>query len=63
MGVYFILWEVDDWVICGGIEKINWLEVLFYVYYKDFDIEGCLVLGLVGCLVNLKNWWEGSVYY
>lgn len=59
MGVYATLWEADDWATRGGLEKINWSKAPFYAYYKDFDIEGCIVLGPASCSSNPNNWWEG----
>ncbi|XP_042493967.1 probable xyloglucan endotransglucosylase/hydrolase protein 6 [Macadamia integrifolia] len=62
MGVYSTLWEVDTWATRGGLEKIDWSKAPFYAYYKDFDIEGCLVPGLANCASNPSNWWESPAY-
>lgn len=62
MGVYSTLWEADDWATRGGLEKIDWSKAPFYAYYKDFDIEGCVVPGPANCASNQNNWWEGAAY-
>lgn len=59
MGVYSTPWEADDWATKGGLEKVNWSKAPFYAYYKDFDIEGCIVPGTASCSSNPNNWWEG----
>lgn len=62
MGVYSTLWEADDWATRGGLEKIDWSKAPFCAYYKDFDIEGCVVPGPASCASNLTNMWEGAAY-
>ncbi|KAL9249708.1 putative xyloglucan endotransglucosylase/hydrolase protein 6 [Drosera capensis] len=62
MGVFSTLWEADDWATRGGLEKIDWSKAPFYAYYKDFDIEGCVVPGPSACPNNPSNWWEGPSY-
>ncbi|XP_043722014.1 probable xyloglucan endotransglucosylase/hydrolase protein 6 [Telopea speciosissima] len=63
MGIYSTLWEADNWATRGGLEKIDWTKAPFYAYYKDFDIEGCVVVGSAGCSNNnSNNWWDGPSY-
>ncbi|XP_042514386.1 probable xyloglucan endotransglucosylase/hydrolase protein 6 [Macadamia integrifolia] len=63
MGIYSTLWEADNWATRGGLEKIDWTKAPFYAYYKDFDIEGCVVLGPAGCSSSgSNNWWDGPSY-
>ncbi|XP_021757407.1 probable xyloglucan endotransglucosylase/hydrolase protein 6 [Chenopodium quinoa] len=62
MGVFSTLWEADDWATRGGLEKIDWRKAPFFAYYKDFDIEGCVVPGPTTCASNLINRWERPPY-
>ncbi|GAB2279227.1 Probable xyloglucan endotransglucosylase/hydrolase protein 6 [Dionaea muscipula] len=62
MGIYSTLWNADDWATRGGLEKTDWSKAPFYAYYKDFDIEGCVVPGPTACSSNPNNWWEGASY-
>ncbi|XP_071915652.1 probable xyloglucan endotransglucosylase/hydrolase protein 6 [Coffea arabica] len=62
MGVFSTLWNADDWATRGGLEKIDWSKAPFYTYYKDFDVDGCVVPGPAACASNPNNWWEGPNY-
>jgi len=62
MRIYSTLWEADDWATRGGREKIDWSKAPFHAYYKDFDIEGCSILGSTGCASDPNNSWEAEPF-
>ncbi|XP_031481426.1 probable xyloglucan endotransglucosylase/hydrolase protein 6 [Nymphaea colorata] len=62
MRVVSTLWNADNWATRGGLEKIDWKNAPFHTYYRDFDIEGCVVPGPAGCAQNPRNWWDEPTY-
>nr|GMC72686.1 xyloglucan endotransglucosylase/hydrolase 2-like [Ipomoea batatas] len=45
MRVYCSLWNADDWATQGGRVKTDWTKAPFTVYYRNFNIDACVVSG------------------
>ncbi|XP_031105038.1 probable xyloglucan endotransglucosylase/hydrolase protein 16 [Ipomoea triloba] len=45
MRVYCSLWNADDWATQGGLVKTDWTKAPFTVYYRNFNIDACVVSG------------------
>ncbi|ESW24215.1 hypothetical protein PHAVU_004G111800 [Phaseolus vulgaris] len=60
MYLFSNIWNVDDWVIRGGLEKTNWKLSPFVSSYKDFIVDGCQWEDPYPACVSTttKNWWD-----
>lgn len=43
MKVYCSLWNADEWATQGGRVKTDWSQAPFTAYYRNINIDGCVV--------------------
>ncbi|XP_021749186.1 probable xyloglucan endotransglucosylase/hydrolase protein 16 [Chenopodium quinoa] len=43
MTIHSSLWNADDWATQGGLVKTDWSKAPFTAYYRNFNIDACVV--------------------
>ncbi|TMW96611.1 hypothetical protein EJD97_007105 [Solanum chilense] len=43
MKVYCSLWNADEWATQGGRVKTDWTQAPFTAYYRNINIDGCVI--------------------
>lgn len=64
MGVFFSIWNGDDWATEGGLVKINWTAAPFVANYQNFRKDGaCLYTGNTAssCSQNRQAFSQATV--
>lgn len=60
MGVYFSLWDAEDWATRGGLVKTDWTKAPFVASYRNFKVEACKAKkNASSCFISSKQkWWN-----